>query len=73
MKSKLAAALSGALGSSQEASDTSDLASLQPAVDAATMSSLPEGLQDLARQGLLPVSSQRLQVSSHPSGCRRHI
>ncbi|KAK9849394.1 hypothetical protein WJX84_001690 [Apatococcus fuscideae] len=37
-------------------------ASLQSERDAHTLSSLPQGLQALAQQGLLPVSSQRLQA-----------
>ncbi len=71
MKSKLAAALGGALGSSQQACGDIDSASQQPEMDevAATMSSLPEGLQKLAQQGLLPVSSQRLQVCLSPTAC----
>lgn len=62
MKNKLAAALSGALSPAQELLRTTQIASQQPCMDLGTMSSLPEGLQMLAQQGLLPVSSQRLQV-----------
>ena len=65
MKSRLAAALSGAMSSEmgQDVPDAGQQASLQSERDAHTLSSLPQGLQALAQQGLLPVSSQRLQVT----------